>query len=131
MKVVLTNGCFDGLHPGHKYLIREARKLGDRLVVAVNTDESVRALKGPGRPINTLMTRIDALSSVQEVSEVVPFDDLEALIFLLKPDIIVKGDDYREDEVVGRDMAEVVIIPRLDGYSTTELSKHAIKKAHV
>ncbi|MDI6851572.1 MAG: D-glycero-beta-D-manno-heptose 1-phosphate adenylyltransferase [bacterium] len=127
-RVVFTNGCFDVLHRGHIEYLYFAKKLGDLLVVAVNSDESVRKLKGEGRPINKLEDRMAVLSSLEMVDYVIPFeeDTPYEVIKLLKPDIIVKGGDYTPDEVVGKDIVEgyggkVVIAPYLKGYSTTEL----------
>uniref|UniRef100_A0A7V3ZYB0 D-glycero-beta-D-manno-heptose 1-phosphate adenylyltransferase n=1 Tax=candidate division WOR-3 bacterium TaxID=2052148 RepID=A0A7V3ZYB0_UNCW3 len=128
MRIVFTNGCFDILHRGHIEYLYFAKELGDLLVVAVNSDESVKRLKGEGRPVNKLEDRMIVLSSLEMVDYVLPFDEDTPyeVIKLLKPDIIVKGGDYAPDEVVGKDIVEsyggkVVIAPYLRGYSTTEL----------
>ena len=128
-RVVFTNGVFDLLHRGHVEYLAEAKSLGDLLVVGVNDDESARALgKGWGRPINTVEDRMKVLSALECVDLVVPFTQetpLE-LITLIRPDVLVKGSDYTEEEVVGAEEArsaggEVVLIPLRQGYSTTEV----------
>ncbi len=126
--VVFTNGCFDLLHPGHLHVIREASRLGDRLVVALNTDASVSRLKGPRRPLLPLDMRAELVASLRWVDAVTSFDEdtPEALIRLLTPDILVKGGDYRPEDVVGRDWVEqhggrVVVVPLREGYGTTTL----------
>ena len=123
---VFTNGCFDVIHPGHVTLLREARKLGHYLVVAINSDRSVRALKGAGRPLQDESARATVLAALQDVDGVVVFDDdtpLE-LIRALQPDVLVKGGDYTPDQVVGRaeverDGGRVVIVPLLPGHSSS------------
>jgi len=126
--IVFTNGCFDILHRGHVEYLHFAKSLGDILVVGVNTDESVRKLKGPTRPINKLEDRLVVLSAIEFVDYVVPFSEETPyeLIKLLRPHILVKGGDYKEDEVVGKDIVEsyggkVVIAPLYKGLSTTEI----------
>ncbi len=106
-KIVFTNGCFDIIHAGHVACLQMAKELGDYLIVAVNTDESVRKLKGPHRPINQLEHRMKVLSGFNMVDWVIPFDEPtpETLLHLLQPDILVKGGDYNPDQVVG---AEIV-----------------------
>jgi D-beta-D-heptose 7-phosphate kinase/D-beta-D-heptose 1-phosphate adenosyltransferase len=122
-KVVFTNGCFDILHAGHIELLRQSKRLGDKLIVGLNSDSSVAGLKGPGRPINSEDDRADALRSLKWVDQVVLFDEPTPiqLIREIKPDIITKGGDYAPEEVVGNNIAEVVIIPTLEGYSTTNI----------
>jgi D-beta-D-heptose 7-phosphate kinase/D-beta-D-heptose 1-phosphate adenosyltransferase len=127
--VVFTNGCFDLLHPGHIHILHEARALGDRLVVGLNSDASVRRLKGPSRPILGERDRAALLSALADVDAVVlfPEDTPIDLITRLKPDILVKGDDYRIDQVVGRQVVEsyggkVMLVPLLRGYSTTGIA---------
>lgn len=102
-RIVMTNGCFDILHAGHVDYLTKARQLGDRLIVAVNSDESVSRLKGPTRPINTLAHRMAVLAGLSAVDWVVPFeeDTPERVIARLLPDVLVKGGDYRAEEVVG------------------------------
>ncbi len=122
MTLGFTNGCFDAeLHEGHRHLLREAAKLCDRLIVGVNTDASVRAIKGYGRPLNSLAARMMAIRALGYEAMAFDEDDPRALLSILKPDIIFKGSDYEGKEVVGSDLARVVLIPRLPGWSTTEL----------
>ena len=128
-KVVFTNGCYDLLHPGHIHLLRQSRDLGDRLIVGLNTDASVRRLKGNTRPIVAERDRAAIISALGCVDLVVLFDEdtpLE-LIQAIKPDILVKGEDYRLDQVVGREAVEsyggrVCRVPLLQGYSTTQIA---------
>lgn len=122
---VFTNGCFDILHPGHIHMLREAKKLGTKLIVAVNSDASVKRLKGPSRPVNSINHRVEMIKALGIADEVVVFDeDTPAeLIAELLPDIIVKGGDYYPEDVVGFDVAKVVIIPTLGEYSTTNIIK--------
>ncbi len=129
LKVVFTNGCFDLLHPGHVAYLEEARSLGDALVVAVNTDASVRRLgKGVLRPVNPQADRARVLAALAAVDRVVFFGEDTPLELLteLQPDILVKGGDYQEHEVVGRDLilargGQVRILPFRPGYSTSVL----------
>lgn len=125
-RVVMTNGCFDILHAGHVAYLQEARALGDRLVVAVNTDESVRRLKGPERPIVPLAQRMAVLEALDAVDWVVPFgtDTPRELIARVKPDILVKGGDYRPEEIAGYEEViqaggEVRVLRFEEGISTT------------
>ena len=134
-KIVMTNGCFDILHPGHIDYLEKARQLGDRLVVAVNDDASVQALKGSSRPVNSLATRMRMLAALSCVDWVVPFseDTPERLYCLLLPDVLVKGGDYSEEQVVGRDCVKaaggtVHIISYLNGHSTSDLIKRIQEK---
>lgn len=127
-KIVMTNGCFDILHPGHVDYLEKARALGDRLVIAVNDDASVRRLKGDGRPINTLEVRARMLSALACVDWVVSFseDTPERIISRLQPDILVKGGDYAVEDIVGgrcvRDAGgQVRVLDFISGYSTTDL----------
>ncbi len=126
--VVFTNGCFDLLHPGHVYSLQRARAEGDFLVVGLNSDISVRSLKGAGRPVLPEHQRAALLAGLECVGAVVVFDTLtpEPLIERVKPDVLVKGGDYTQDEVVGAELVRswggrVVIVPRLEGLSTTNL----------
>jgi D-beta-D-heptose 7-phosphate kinase/D-beta-D-heptose 1-phosphate adenosyltransferase len=129
-KVVFTNGCYDLLHPGHIHLLHQSRDLGDRLIVGLNTDASVRRLKGSSRPIVAERDRAAIVSALGCVDLVVLFDEdtpLE-LIQAIKPDILVKGEDYRLDQVVGREVVEshggrVCLVPLLQGYSTTRIAE--------
>lgn len=123
-RMIFTNGCFDILHAGHLHLLKTAKSLSGRLVVGINSDASVSALKGPTRPIQNQEARRLQLSLLPWVDQVEIFDEptpLE-LIRALKPDVIVKGGDYQAHQVVGADLAEVVIIvPTLEGFSTSSL----------
>ena len=126
LSVVFTNGCFDILHLGHVDYLERAKALGDRLVVALNTDQSVQRLKGPERPVVNESSRARVMAALQFVDLVVLFDEetpLE-LIEALKPDILVKGGDYTVETIVGADFViarggKVVPLPLVDGYSTT------------
>ncbi len=127
-RIVMTNGCFDILHPGHIDYLEKARALGDRLIVAVNDDASVRRLKGETRPVNPLASRLRMLSALACVDWVLPFheDTPERLICRLLPDILVKGGDYSENEVAGGDCVreaggQVRILDFVPGHSTTSL----------
>lgn len=123
-KIIFTNGCFDILHAGHIDYLNEAKKLGDKLIVGLNTDRSVRQLKGPTRPINRQMDRAKLLAALQSVDMVVLFDEETPyeLINKIHPDVLVKGGDYKMEEVVGRECAEkLCLIPFLEGYSTTDI----------
>ncbi len=127
-KIVMTNGCFDILHAGHIAYLEEAKTLGDRLIVAVNDDESVRRLKGDGRPINALEDRLAVLSGLAAVNWVVPFaeDTPKDLVAEVLPDVLVKGGDYRPDEIAGagnvlRNGGEVKVLAYREGSSTSEI----------
>jgi rfaE bifunctional protein nucleotidyltransferase chain/domain len=127
--IVFTNGVFDILHPGHTRYLRDARALGDVLIVGVNSDRSVRALnKAPDRPLNSEAERCEVLSALASVDAVVVFDQDTplAIITALQPDILVKGADWGDNAIVGRDVVEarggkVVRIPIAEGYSTTSI----------
>ncbi|OGR82089.1 MAG: glycerol-3-phosphate cytidylyltransferase [Elusimicrobia bacterium RIFCSPHIGHO2_01_FULL_64_10] len=123
-KVVFTNGCFDLLHPGHVRLLRAARSRGDILVVGLNSDRSVRRLKGPGRPLMGERSRAEVLSALSAVDYVTLFSEPTPLetIAALKPDVLVKGSDYPPGEIVGRHLVgKVVRFPVAGGFSTTDL----------
>lgn len=126
--IVFTNGVFDIIHAGHVTYLEQARSLGSVLVIGVNSDESVRRLKGPTRPVNTLADRLTVLQALRVVDYVVPFEEDTPLqvISALLPDVLVKGADYSRDTVVGADIVEdnggqVVLIPLLEGRSTTSI----------
>ncbi|MBF4282877.1 bifunctional D-glycero-beta-D-manno-heptose-7-phosphate kinase/D-glycero-beta-D-manno-heptose 1-phosphate adenylyltransferase HldE [Vibrio anguillarum] len=127
-KVVMTNGCFDILHAGHVSYLNHAAKLGDRLIVAVNTDESVKRLKGPGRPVNTTDRRMAVLAALGAVDWVVPFseDTPQRLIAAVLPKLLVKGGDYKPEDIAGGEEViaaggEVKVLNFEDGCSTTEI----------
>lgn len=129
-KIVMTNGCFDILHPGHVSYLENARKLGDRLIVAVNTDESVKRLKGEARPINHLAARMAVLAGLASVDWVVPFDEdtPQRLISEILPDLLVKGGDYKPEEIAGSQEVwanggEVQVLNFENGCSTTNVIK--------
>lgn len=125
-KIVFTNGCFDIIHAGHIKLLKECKKIGDVLIVGLNSDESIKRLKGNLRPINKLSDRVEVLSAIEYVDYIVVFsqDTPYELIKLIKPDYLVKGSDYKVEEVVGREFAKnVVLIKLLKGRSTTNIVK--------
>ncbi len=125
--VVFTNGCFDLLHDGHVACLSAARALGDVLIVGLNSDDSVCRVKGPDRPMNALTHRLADLSALRAVDYIVVFeeDTPEALLRAIQPDLLVKGADYKRDEIVGREIVEffggrVQTVAYLPGHSTTE-----------
>ena len=127
-RVVFTNGCFDILHPGHIRSLEQARELGDALVVGLNSDASVRQLKGEGRPVLPEHERAEILAALECVDAVVVFDDLtpREVIARLLPDVLVKGGDWAGDKIVGREEVEaaggrVVSAPVVLGFSTSDI----------
>ncbi|MBK9291495.1 MAG: D-glycero-beta-D-manno-heptose 1-phosphate adenylyltransferase [Bacteroidetes bacterium] len=125
-KVVFTNGCFDLLHLGHLDYLSKAADLGDVLIIGVNTDASVRRIKGPQRPVNDETSRTMLLAGMQFVDAVVLFDEPtpKEIIDFIQPDVLVKGNDYKAEEIVGYDTVmakggQVITIPLVSGYSTT------------
>lgn len=127
-KLVFTNGCFDLLHPGHIDLLRRARELGSRLVVGINSDESARKIKGDGRPFMTQEDRAELLAALRFVDEVVVFEELtpEKLIHRIKPDVLVKGGDWKTSEIIGADFVlanggEVYSLPLVEGHSSSRI----------
>lgn len=129
-KIVFTNGCFDIIHAGHVDYLRKASELGDYFIIGLNSDYSVRKLKGFSRPINSENARKIVLEGIKGVDEVIIFDEDTPyeLINAVIPDILVKGGDYTPDNIVGKDIVEsnggqVVVIPFLEGYSTTSIIK--------
>jgi len=127
-KIVFTNGCFDILHAGHVRIIEFAKSQGDVLILGLNTDASIKRLKGPSRPINKEKDRAIVVSALQAVDGVVLFkeDTPLNLIKIIKPDILVKGADYTKENVVGREYAgKVVLCPLVKGKSTTNIIKKA------
>ena len=129
-KVVFTNGVFDLLHPGHVRYLQDARREGDALVVAINSDRSTRAIKGPARPITPEQERAEVVAALVCVDAVTVFDedDPHAIISRLRPDVLVKGADWALDAIIGRDLVEslggrVVRIPIAAGHSTSAIIK--------
>jgi len=122
-KLIFTNGCFDILHCGHIKLLEYAKSLGSKLIVGINSDRSIRSIKGPGRPVNPEGDRKYILESVKYVDKVIIFDEETPLRLIsdINPDIIVKGGDYKIAEVVGHKLAEVKIFDYLNEYSTTKI----------
>ncbi len=127
-KVIFTNGCFDILHAGHTRYLQEARKLGDVLILALNSDASVRAIKGEKRPVVPETERAEVMAALSSVDYVTIFDEETplALIESLQPDVIVKGGDWAEKDIVGADAVRkwggrVAIMPELEGASTTNI----------
>lgn len=125
VRTVFTNGVFDILHQGHLQLLKKSKELGRKLIVGINSDASTKRLKGEQRPINNENKRKSMLEALPWVDEVIIFeeDTPRQLIENLRPDIITKGGDYKSENVVGNDLAKVVIIPYLEGYSTTNFLK--------
>ena len=126
--VVFTNGCFDLLHRGHVHLLRSAKALGDILIVAINSDPSVKLIKGPNRPILSENDRLQLIAAMEMVNYVLLFDEPNpcSIISILRPNILVKGGDWLDYQVVGADIVrasggKVVVVPYLKGCSTTEI----------
>ncbi len=127
-KVVFTNGCFDILHFGHIHYLADAADCGDKLIVGLNSDSSVSALKGPSRPINDIMTRKTLLSSLSFVDAVIVFEKATPLELIqeLTPNVLVKGGDWETSQIIGSDWVlqhggEVLSLPFIEGYSTTSI----------
>ena len=134
-KIVFTNGCFDILHLGHLKYLEESKKLGDFLIVAINSDESVKILKGSGRPVNNYTLRSKNLMKLKFVDEVIIFSERTPinLIKYLLPDVLTKGGDYKTIDIVGSSVVEksggkVVVLPFLKGYSTTNIINSKMKR---
>lgn len=133
-RIVFTNGCFDLLHPGHIDYLQRARALGDALIIGLNSDLSVRGLKGPLRPINPLHDRAVMLGALACVDLIVPFDETTPIrvISALLPDILVKGGDYNTDDIVGANEVranggEVIVMPFIPGYSSSALIRRIVE----
>jgi D-beta-D-heptose 7-phosphate kinase/D-beta-D-heptose 1-phosphate adenosyltransferase len=132
LRVGFTNGCFDILHPGHVKVLTAARGACDRLIVGLNSDASVRRLKGAGRPVQEERARAEVLAALEAIDLVVIFEDdtpIE-LITRIKPSVLVKGGDYTRDQVVGREVVEagggeILLVDILEGFSTTSLVQRA------
>jgi len=134
-QIVFTNGCFDILHPGHIRYLSAAKELGDVLVVAVNSDASVRIIKGPKRPIFEQQARAELVAALECVDLVLIFDEDNPLRVIqnLLPDILVKGGDWAEDEIIGADVVkkgggQVKRIPFVAGFSTTDIIKRVLER---
>jgi rfaE bifunctional protein nucleotidyltransferase chain/domain len=134
-RIVFTNGCFDLLHYGHLHYLAAARDLADRLVVGLNSAASVRRLKGPNRPINDELTRTHTLAALQMIDAVVVFEDdtpLE-LIKIVLPDFLVKGGDWKPEQIVGSEIVlanggQVRSLPFVEGYSTTNIEQKILER---
>jgi rfaE bifunctional protein nucleotidyltransferase chain/domain len=136
-RIVFTNGCFDLLHPGHLCSLEQARELGDVLIVGLNSDASVRQLKGEGRPVIAERERAEILAALECVDAVVIFPELtpRELVARLLPDVLVKGGDWPSDQIVGREEVEaagghVATIPVVPGYSTSDILRKIREGAH-
>ncbi|MBK7940181.1 MAG: D-glycero-beta-D-manno-heptose 1-phosphate adenylyltransferase [Lewinellaceae bacterium] len=134
-KIVFTNGCFDLLHYGHLHYLAQARDLGDRLVIGLNSAASVSRLKGPNRPINDELTRTHLLAALGMVDAVVVFEEDTPLhlIQLIQPDILVKGGDWKPEQIVGSDLVlarggQVFSLPYIEGYSTTNIEQKILSR---
>jgi rfaE bifunctional protein nucleotidyltransferase chain/domain len=134
-KIVFTNGCFDLIHTGHTRYLAKARSLGDVLVVAVNSDASVRSLKGDKRPINAATERMETLAALADVDFVLEFSEPDPyrVIKELEPDVLVKGGDWPIEKIIGRDIVQarggtVVNVPFVDGQSTTGIIERIVKR---
>lgn len=132
--IVTTNGVFDILHLGHIKYLQQAKKLGDILIVAINSDDSVKQIKGPERPINSQQSRAEVLAALSFVDYIVIFSETDPVKILseIKPDIHIKGGDYNINQIIEKDIVEknngkIVLIPEIKGYSTTDLINKIIK----
>jgi D-beta-D-heptose 7-phosphate kinase/D-beta-D-heptose 1-phosphate adenosyltransferase len=135
LRLVFTNGCFDLLHAGHVRYLEAAKRLGDRLVVAVNADDTVRRLKGAGRPLTPLDERLEILAALAAVDYVVAFDEETPfeIIEEIVPDVLVKGGDWTPDRIVGRERVEreggkVLSLPYAPGYSTSAIVSRIVER---
>jgi len=133
-KIVFTNGCFDLIHTGHTRYLAKARSFGDILVVAVNSDSSVRMIKGENRPINDEAARMEILAALQSVDFVTLFDEHDPYLIIseLQPDVLVKGGDWPVDKIIGRDIVEarggkVISVGYIEGASTTGIIEKILK----
>ena len=134
-RIIFTNGCFDLLHVGHVRYLEEAKALGDVLVIGVNSDSSVRKIKGPGRPILPVEERVEILSGLGCVDYVAVFDELDPLklITSLQPNVLAKGGDWTKEQIAGGEVVEksggeVIIIPLVQGVSTSNLIETILKR---
>ena len=133
-KIVFTNGCFDILHQGHIHLLASCSQLGDRVIVGLNADTSVKELKGSSRPVNNQQSRAILLAATQFVDAVILFEEStpENLIHAIKPNVLVKGGDWKKEEIVGSNFVEsyggqVKTVPYLNGFSTTQTIERSKK----
>ena len=127
-RVAFTNGCFDLLHRGHVQVLRAARACADLLIVGINSDQSVRQIKGPARPVLPESERCELVGAMEMVDFVILFDDRDpySLISAIRPDVLVKGGDWNTEKIIGGDLVEesggeVVVVPYIKGFSTTEI----------
>jgi rfaE bifunctional protein nucleotidyltransferase chain/domain len=134
-KIVFTNGCFDLLHPGHLHYLIDAKGMGDILIVGINSDDSIRKIKGEKRPLTPERDRLEMLAGLECVDFVTTFNEPDPyrLISLIKPDLLVKGGDWGVDQIIGKEIVEkeggkVVSIPLSPGYSTTKLIEKIIAR---
>jgi rfaE bifunctional protein nucleotidyltransferase chain/domain len=133
-KIIFTNGCFDIIHTGHTRYLAQAKSYGDLLIVAVNSDASVRKIKGEKRPINPQADRMETLAALEMVDFVTVFDEPDPyrIISALKPDVLVKGGDWPIEKIIGRDVVEarggrVINVPYVEGASTTGIIEKILK----
>jgi D-beta-D-heptose 7-phosphate kinase/D-beta-D-heptose 1-phosphate adenosyltransferase len=133
-KVVFTNGCYDLIHVGHVRLLQQAKHLGDRLIVAINSDSSVKALKGQNKPLVSQEERAEVLAALASVDFVVIFNELDPLHIIteLQPDVLVKGGDWTVGTIIGKDVVEqaggtVISLPFVEGFSTTKIIERILK----
>ena len=134
-KIVFTNGCFDIIHSGHIHLLKQAKKMGDKLIVGLNSDTSVKKIKGPDRPINSQENRLTVLKAIKFVDEVIIFEETDPLnlIIKIKPDVLVKGSDYPIDKVIGNDFVNsyggrVVLVDLIPNQSSTRIINETIDR---
>jgi rfaE bifunctional protein nucleotidyltransferase chain/domain len=130
-RIVFTNGCFDILHQGHVIYLEEARQKGDCLIVGVNSDSSVKEIKGKGRPIIPQEGRMTLLAALEAVDYVIPFDEPDpfAVISALRPHVLVKGGDWDQEEVVGRELVEqTIVVPYIEGVSTSGIIETILQR---
>jgi D-beta-D-heptose 7-phosphate kinase/D-beta-D-heptose 1-phosphate adenosyltransferase len=133
--VVFTNGCFDVLHRGHVHVLRQAKAAGDLLIVGLNSDNSVRQIKGDKRPVLAQTDRVELIAAMEMVDYVVVFDEPEPtkLIAAIKPNVLAKGGDWSLDKIVGAELVQqsggrVAVIPYLQGFSTSEIIERIVKQ---
>ena len=126
--IVFTNGCFDLLHRGHVHILREAKACGDLLIVGINSDVSVKRIKGPTRPVLPEMDRVELIAAMEMVDYVVLFDEPDPykLIETIRPQVLAKGGDWKPEEIIGSDIVQrnggrIAVIPYLKGFSTTDI----------